>query len=102
MCEYHKDWQPRQVLKCPHCGAEFLPGEIFYPDNVIGGCTEIIRDPLNKIIYEDYREGEEPLEVEHFECPFCEKPFIARVHLTFETAKEDEALDFSEETVKLF
>lgn len=102
MNDQDRKWQPRQVLKCPHCGAEFLPGEIFYPDNVIGYSMNIIRDPLNKIIYEEYKEGREPFAEEEFWCPFCDKPFIAEVELKFSTRPQEEELDFSDTTVKLF
>lgn len=45
--------QPRTIIKCPHCGAEYLPGEVLYSDNVVGNPKNVIRDALGHIIYED-------------------------------------------------
>lgn len=85
----------RVVIKCPHCGWEYLPGEIFMPGELIGKPDTVIRDALGKIIYTDYKEGEEPTLVEHFECEHCGKPFVAEAVISFKVKKEEEELDFS-------
>ena len=43
-----KNWN---VIKCPHCGYEMIPAEIFYPDSLLGTPKTIVRDALGKIIY---------------------------------------------------
>ena len=68
---------PRKIVRCPHCGYEYLAGEIFYPDSVFGRPKQIIRDTLGHIIYEDYEEGSEPSDTEKFYCENCDRPFIA-------------------------
>lgn len=97
-----KKLQPKTVIKCPHCGYEYLPCEIFYPDNVLGKSDNVIRDPLGKIIYEDYKEDCEPLAEETFICENCNKPFIAEVELKVKTRAQEEELDFSNLTTSLF
>lgn len=42
------------VIKCPHCGAEYLPSEIFMPEDILGGAPKnLIKDPLGKVLYAD-------------------------------------------------
>lgn len=94
--------QPKKVIKCPHCGWEYLPGEIFYPDNAIGQPVNIVRDSLGHIIYEEYLENKEPLAEEEFWCEHCEKPFVAEIELTVKAKPQTAELDFSETSVELF
>lgn len=93
--------QPRTIIKCPHCGWEYLPGEVLYPRSVLGQPNNIIRDGLGHIIYEDYREGEEPEATEEYTCDNCNKPFVVEVSLNVKATEQVEELDFSEEYVSL-
>lgn len=36
-------------IVCPVCGAEYLPVEIFIPDDFFGRPDEVIRDPADRI-----------------------------------------------------
>ena len=36
-------------ISCPVCGAEYLPVEIFIPEDFFGRPEEVIRDPADKI-----------------------------------------------------
>lgn len=36
-------------IVCPHCGHEYLPVEIFIPEEFFGRPTEVIRDPAGRI-----------------------------------------------------
>ena len=36
-------------IVCPICGAEYLPSEIYIPDEFFGKPTEVIRDPADRI-----------------------------------------------------
>ena len=38
-----------KVIKCPHCGREYLPVEIFYPASFFGKPTTVYRDEQGKI-----------------------------------------------------
>lgn len=40
-----------KVIKCPHCGAEFLASEIFMPGEIVGKARSVVRDALNRLIY---------------------------------------------------
>ena len=94
--------QVKKIIACPHCGYEYLPGEIFYPNNVIGQPVNIIRDALGKILYEEYIPGKEQTAEEQYYCDSCGKPFIVEIDLHYKTRKETEELDFSDTSATLF
>ena len=90
------------VIRCPHCGSEYLPGEIYMPGSLIGHPDEVIRDSLGKIIYEDYSiDSHKPDLIEHFICEHCEKPFIIEATVTYKTKEEAPENDFTTEYVSL-
>lgn len=90
------------VIRCPHCGCEYLPGEIYMPGSLIGQPDEVIRDSLGKIIYEDYStESREPDMIEHFTCENCEKPFIIEATVTYKAKEEAPENDFTTKYVSL-
>jgi DNA-directed RNA polymerase subunit RPC12/RpoP len=90
------------VIRCPHCGAEYLPGEVYMPGALIGQPDEVIRDAFGKIIYEDYYEKDnEPMLTEQFTCEYCEKPFIIEATVTYKTKEETPENDFSTKYVSL-
>jgi hypothetical protein len=90
------------VIRCPHCGAEYLPGEIYMPGDIIGQPDELVKDSLGKIIYEDYStEDRVPNLTESFTCEYCEKPFIIEAIVTYKTKEEVPEKDFSTQYVSL-
>lgn len=89
------------IIKCPHCGAEYLASEIFMPGELVGKSETVIRDALGKVLYVEWEEDCEPGQVEHYVCDNCDKPFIVEPVLTFKVRKEDETLDFSTDKVSL-
>lgn len=89
------------TLKCPHCGAEYLPGEIYMPGSLIGQPEEVIRDSFGKIIYEDYDPVKEPDMMESFICDYCNKPFVVEATVTYKTREEAPEKDFSTKYVSL-
>lgn len=90
------------VIRCPHCGAEYLPGEIYFPGTLIGQPDDIVKDSLGKIIYEDYSsEDREPNMIEHFTCEYCEKPFIIEAAVTYKAKEEAPEKDFTTKYVSL-
>jgi len=93
-----KNWP---VIKCPHCGYEYTPAEILYPDSLLGEAKTVIRDALGKIIYQEYDKDLEPTQVEKYFCDNCDKPFLVEPVVTYKVKKEVEELDFSEKYVSL-
>ena len=90
------------TIKCPHCGCEYLPGEIYMPGSLIGQPDEVIRDSFGKIIYEDYyTETRRPDYTEHFICEKCEKPFVIEATVTYRAKEEAPENDFSTKYVSL-
>lgn len=90
------------VIRCPFCGAEYLPGELYMPGAIIGKPTEVIRDSLGKIIYEDYGSIEqEPDMIEHYICDYCDKPFVIEAAITYRVKEEAPENDFSTKYVSL-
>ena len=61
----------------------------------MGKPETVIRDALNKVIYQEYDEEDEPCLVEHYVCDHCNKPFIVEPSVSFKVRKEEEASDFS-------
>lgn len=90
------------AVKCPHCGMEYLPCEIFYPNSLLGVPKNIIKDPLGKILLVEWAEKGEPSPDETFVCENCEHTFVAIANLSFKTEAGPEALDFKHQAVSLF
>ena len=89
------------ILKCPHCGAQYLPGELYMPGALIGQPEDIVKDSLGKILYEDYTEDNEPNMIEHFICDYCDKPFVVEATITYKTMAEEPERDFQSQYVSL-
>lgn len=81
------------VIKCPRCDCEYLPGEIYIPDRLVGQPKDIERTVEGKISLFDGQEQE--LE-ESFVCEKCGKPFKVVAHMSFETTYDNKS-DFTEE-----
>ena len=89
------------MIKCPHCGAQYLPGEIYMPGALIGQPDDLVKDSLGKILYEDYEEGSAPEMIEHYTCDYCNKPFVIEATVTYKTMTEEPERDFTEQYVSL-
>lgn len=89
------------IIKCPHCGANYLPGEIYMPGSLIGQPEDVVKDSLGKLLYEDYSENKEPDMVEHFICDYCDKSFIVEATITYKTREEEPERDFKNQYVSL-
>lgn len=88
------------LIRCPHCGAEYLPGEIYMPGALIGQPTDVVRDSLGKVIYEDY-DDEAPNMLEHFICEYCEKSFVVEATVGYKAYEEAPENDFTTQYVSL-
>lgn len=95
-----QNWN-RLIITCPHCGAQYVASEIFMPGDLEGKTETVIKDALNKVIYQEYEEDSEPCQAEHYVCDHCNKPFIVEPTISFKVRKEEEQLDFSEQSVSL-
>lgn len=71
------------TIKCPHCGAEYLPAEIFIGQALIGHPTNIIRDENNQLIHWD---GKDMDCYEVYNCDYCFKDFSVTAALRFYTS----------------
>jgi hypothetical protein len=90
------------LIKCPHCKAEYLPGEVYMPGSLTGQPDDLVKDSLGRIIYEDYSTPErEPEMIEHFTCEYCNKPFIIEAVVTYKTREELPEADFTTQYVSL-
>ena len=89
------------IIKCPHCGAQYLPAEIFLPGAFLGRPDDLVKDSLGKILYEDYREGGEPNMTEQYICDYCDKPFVIEAYITYKSVEEEPEKDFSTQYVSL-
>ena len=83
------------IIECPHCGAEYLPAEIFLPFNYFNKPFFIKKDENGKII--NQLDGELNLQ-EKYICDHCNKLFEINSKIIFETIaviEENFSEDFS-------
>lgn len=90
-------------IECPHCHAQYLPGEIYMPGALIGQPPEIVKDSLGKIVYVDYQKiGKMPNGNETFICEYCDQPFDVEVgYIAYKAKKADPAKNFKQDYVSL-
>lgn len=62
--------KPKQlrIIKCPICGYEYLPAEIFLPNDFLGKPKNIVKDIGGKIL--SY-EGSSMNDTETYKCDSC-------------------------------
>ena len=61
-----------RVIKCPICGYEYLPAEIFLPNEFLGRPMNITRDADGKIVGYD---GIKMNDTETYKCDKCDSSF---------------------------
>ena len=84
------------IIKCPVCGAEYLPEEIFYPDSVFNKNLKVVRDEEGKIVF--FNKNESFNLEEEFECEHCGTLFRVKGDTKFKVEALKEEI-FEEETV---
>lgn len=72
------------TIKCPECGYEYLPCEIYYPQD-LGKATNIVRDMEGKIIYYDGSTIDTDAE---YKCDNCNTVFKVDAKISFFTSKD--------------
>lgn len=73
-----------KYIKCPYCGYEYHPSEIFVPKYYFGMPKDIVRDENNKIIE---CIGTDPDPNESFTCHNCDNTFMVTGEITFYSKK---------------
>lgn len=101
--ESEKDSGKPIHIECPHCKAQYLPGEIYLPGALIGQPLEVVKDSMGKIIYVDYQKVDRmPDRIESFTCEYCEQPFeVEAGYIQYKVKKSDPAKNFKQEYVSL-
>ncbi len=66
--------KPKQlrVIKCPTCGYEYLPAEIYMPNEFLGKPKNIMKDSSGKIMGFD---GIKMNDTESYKCDNCDTMF---------------------------
>ena len=72
----------KTTIRCPHCNAEYLPAEIYYPNDFLGKPFNIIKDGDGNIL--GYN-GNDMDTVETYICDKCNKQFSIDASITFKT-----------------
>ena len=75
------------IIRCPHCGAEYLPAEIFYPKHFLGMPRDIEKSTTGQITFYD---GKNMNLYEEYMCDKCNTTFITRASVSFATRKVEE------------
>lgn len=83
----------KNIITCPICGAEYMPGEIFLPKHFLGQPKMTEKDALTGHIL--YSDGEMDL-VENFICEKCNTPFRVSARVQFST-EENRHFNFNSE-----
>lgn len=71
------------IITCPFCGREYLPAEIYIPDQFFGMPEDIDRDVAGKI---EIYDGSTMDLNEEYTCDCCGKKFDIQADLKFKTA----------------
>lgn len=70
------------LIKCPYCNYQYLPGEIFDPKSFLGQPKNIVRNNLGEILG---FEGISSDLKESYNCDCCKKDFEVIAKITFNT-----------------
>lgn len=68
------------TIKCPVCGTEYLPSEIFLPDNFFGKQKDITRNQSGEV---EFYLGDDPDYDEEFICESCLSRLKIHTNLIF-------------------
>lgn len=75
-----------EKIKCPHCGAEYLPSEIFLSEDFLEKSKWISKDAQGKIY--DFKADEAELQ-EEYHCDYCDNRFIVNAKIFYSAEKDD-------------
>ena len=78
----------KHIIKCPYCGAEYTPSEIYIPNEFFSK-ERVIKDSDNKIVTSDSLLNTE----EEYCCDNCSKTFKVSATVTFTTEEVKDDFD---------
>lgn len=78
----------QNIIRCPQCDWEYLPGEIYLPKQFLGQPKEVTKTSDGKI---DLYEGIEQNTCERFKCEHCNTTFIVNAKISYETYKDNKS-----------
>lgn len=81
------------IIRCPKCGREYLPGEIFIPNSFLGQPTNVVKGFDGAILAYD---GEEMDLSEEYICDNCNTKFSVKAIVTFKTEEVKDIFDDEE------
>lgn len=73
-------------IKCPECGAEYLPAEIFYPDEFFGKPNSIEKDVYGKLLFFN---GKDMNLTETYRCDYCGRKMTINANVSFQVHTQD-------------
>ena len=79
------------IIKCPKCGYQYLPSEIFFPESFLGSAHDVVRNAAGKIIH---AAGEDPDLKETYTCDCCGSSFTVEANITMKSSLIEEDEDF--------
>ena len=84
--------KPKQlrIIKCPTCGQEYLPAEIYLPNEFLGKPKNIMKDINGKILGFD---GIKMNDTESYKCDRCDTMFEVVSTTYFNSKPIGKALD---------
>lgn len=74
------------IIRCPYCGAEYVPSEIFYPEDFLPP-LEAVKDAEGHIVGAS---GDAMNLAEEFVCEHCDHAFRAVATFSFAAEKVEE------------
>ena len=80
----------KNVIKCPHCGAEYMAAEIFLPDSLLGKPHDIVKDDNGKI--KSFL-GKDMNLSESYRCDYCNKKFAVQASIKFNADSKTKDFD---------
>lgn len=81
-------------IRCPHCNCEYLPAEIYFPDQLLGHPSEIIKDESGNIL--GYQ-GSDMNTVEQYCCDKCDHLFSIDAVVTFKTTAVNDIFEVDDD-----
>lgn len=73
----------RNIIKCPHCGAEYLPSEIYIPSDFLPKFDDLIKDEDGKVV----AVYDKPMNLhEEYTCDQCGHRFAIDAAVEFTTS----------------
>lgn len=81
----------KNSIKCPHCGREYLPGEIFMPKSFLGQPRNVIKHPTEGSVLA--YDGDDMDTKETYICDSCNTKFSVDAIVTFKVEEVKDLFD---------